>query len=186
MGEKKKIVIIGGGFAGLWAVRRLRKAPVDITLIDRSNHHLFQPLLYQVATAGLDSDDIAYPARGIFHRQPNVDVVMGRVTGADLEAHEVHLDGMGSLGYDTLVIAAGAVTDAHRIDDLGHEHHPVPGISSTAAALDHMDESLDLVVRTHDLQLHDGEVPVAVYQSGAVWLERIRFIAVADGMNLDD
>jgi len=73
------IVIVGGGFAGLWATRGLARAPVRITLIDRGNHHLFQPLLYQVATAGLSAPDIAAPLRHILRRQRNVTVLMGEV-----------------------------------------------------------------------------------------------------------
>ena len=85
MARRHRVVIVGAGFGGLSATKALAEAPVDVVLVDANNYHLFQPLLYQVATAGLDADDIAYPVRGIFHRQRNVDVVLGRVTGADLE-----------------------------------------------------------------------------------------------------
>src|ERR1051325_9856821 len=97
--EKKKIVVIGGGFAGLWAVRRLAKAPVDITLIDRSNHHLFQPLLYQVATAGLAAPSIAAPLRHILRGQDNATVLMGEVRGIDVAARQVQLADR-AIGYD--------------------------------------------------------------------------------------
>jgi len=85
----KRVVVIGGGFAGLWAVRGLRNAPVEITLIDRSNHHLFQPLLYQVATAGLAAPSIAAPLRYILRQQRNVTVLMGEVARIDLAARRV-------------------------------------------------------------------------------------------------
>ena len=75
------LLVIGGGFAGLWATRALARAPLRITLLDRSNHHLFQPLLYQVATAGLSAPDIAAPLRHILRRQRNVTVLLGEVTG---------------------------------------------------------------------------------------------------------
>jgi NADH:ubiquinone reductase (H+-translocating) len=107
MGEKKKIVIIGGGFAGLWAVRRLRGAPADITLIDRSNHHLFQPLLYQVATAGLAAPSIAAPLRHILRKQDNVTVLMGEVRGIDTGTRRVTV-GERAVGYDYLLVASGA------------------------------------------------------------------------------
>src|SRR5688572_21069258 len=112
MTRNKKVVVIGGGFAGLWAVRALRKAPVDITLIDRSNHHLFQPLLYQVATAGLAAPSIAAPLRHILRGQRNVTVLMGEVTAIDRRTRQVAM-GQGSMEeghipYDYLLVASGA------------------------------------------------------------------------------
>jgi NADH:quinone reductase (non-electrogenic) len=107
MNVRKKIVIIGGGFAGLWAVRRLRRAPVDITLIDRSNHHLFQPLLYQVATAGLAAPSIAAPLRHILRKQRNVTVLMGEVRHIDTQARRVSF-GEHTVEYDYLLVASGA------------------------------------------------------------------------------
>ena len=107
MSVRKKIVIIGGGFAGLWAVRRLRRAPVDITLIDRSNHHLFQPLLYQVATAGLAAPSIAAPLRHILRKQRNITVLMGEVRHIDTQARRVSF-GEHTIDYDYLLVASGA------------------------------------------------------------------------------
>jgi NADH dehydrogenase len=107
MGNVKRVVVIGGGFGGLWAVRHLRNAPVDITLIDRSNHHLFQPLLYQVATAGLAAPSIAAPLRYILRKQRNVTVLMGEVTRIDLAARQV-LVADRAFGYDYLLVASGA------------------------------------------------------------------------------
>jgi NADH dehydrogenase len=101
------VVVIGGGFAGLAAVRGLRKAPVAITVVDRRNHHVFQPLLYQVATAGLSAPDIAAPIRHILRGQRNATVILAEVTGFDLRAQEVRLAD-GALRYDFLVVAAGA------------------------------------------------------------------------------
>ncbi len=99
--------MVGGGFGGLWAVRALRSADVGITLIDRCNHHLFQPLLYQVATAGLAAPSIAAPLRHILRRQANVAVLMGEVRTIDLAAHRVYL-GAQAFEYDYLIVAAGA------------------------------------------------------------------------------
>jgi len=107
MNGRKKIVIIGGGFAGLWAVRRLRRAPVDITLIDRSNHHLFQPLLYQVATAGLAAPSIAAPLRHILRNQRNVTVLMSEVRHIDTRTRRVSFD-EHAVDYDYLLLASGA------------------------------------------------------------------------------
>jgi NADH dehydrogenase len=102
-----RVVIIGGGFGGLSAALRLGRVPADITVIDRRNHHLFQPLLYQVATAALSPADIAAPIRGILSRQPNTNVILGAVTGIDLVGRAV-LIGERRVPYDHLVIATGA------------------------------------------------------------------------------
>ncbi|WP_314405422.1 NAD(P)/FAD-dependent oxidoreductase, partial [Stenotrophomonas rhizophila] len=102
------LVIIGGGFAGLWATRALASARVRITLVDRRNHHLFQPLLYQVATAGLSAPDIAAPLRHILGDQRNVEVRLGEVTSIDKQARQITLADGSHLGYDTLMLCTGA------------------------------------------------------------------------------
>jgi NADH dehydrogenase len=103
----EKVVIIGGGFGGLYAAKRLKHAPVEITLIDRRNHHLFQPLLYQVATGGLSPADIASPLRALLRDQPNARVLQGEVTGFDVTNRRVILSD-GYVSYDKLIVAAGA------------------------------------------------------------------------------
>jgi NADH:ubiquinone reductase (H+-translocating) len=108
MKNEPHVVVIGGGFGGLWTVRHLRRAPVRITLIDRYNHHLFQPLLYQVATAGLSSTDIAAPLRHILRDQANVEVLLADVTRIEPQALRVQLDDGTAVNYDTLVVATGA------------------------------------------------------------------------------
>ena len=111
MGTRPHVVVVGAGFGGLNAAKALASVDVDVTLVDANNFHLFQPLLYQVAIAGLDPDDIAYPTRGIVRRLRNVSFRMARVTGIDLETRRVLLDGGDDLRYDRLVLAAGAVTN---------------------------------------------------------------------------
>jgi NADH dehydrogenase len=101
------VLILGGGFGGLWATRALASAPVRITLVDRTNHHLFQPLLYQVAMAGLSSPDIAAPLRHILRRQHNVTVLMDEARAIDVAGHRVTLAN-GSIDYDYLIIATGS------------------------------------------------------------------------------
>jgi NADH dehydrogenase len=102
------LVIIGGGFAGLWATRALASARIRITLVDRRNHHLFQPLLYQVATAGLSAPDIAAPLRHILGEQRNVEVRLGEVTSIDKASRQITLADGSQLGYDTLMLCTGA------------------------------------------------------------------------------
>src|SRR5690606_24403831 len=104
---KKHVVIIGGGFGGLQAATRLKYANVDITLIDRRNHHLFQPLLYQVATGALSPADIATPLRSLLKHQKNVRVLLGDVIDIDVQNKRVILRD-GKVGYDQLIVAAGA------------------------------------------------------------------------------
>lgn len=103
-----RVVILGAGFGGMEAARALRQAPVEVTLVDRHNHHLFQPLLYQVATAALSPGDIAWPIRAIFRRQPNVTVLMAEVSGIDTAARQVRTQDGLRLPYDALVVATGA------------------------------------------------------------------------------
>ena len=117
------VVIVGGGFAGLWATRALASAPVRITLVDRGNHHLFQPLLYQVATAGLSAPDIAAPLRHILRRQRNVTVLMESVEAVDASTHEVRLGQAPPLRYDFLLLASGA-THAYFGHDEWARHAP--------------------------------------------------------------
>lgn len=116
------VVILGGGFAGLACARALRGAPVRITLVDRSNFHLFQPLLYQVATASLSPADIAMPIRTVLRHQKNAEVWMGEVVGIDVEKREVRLRD-GTLSYDYLVVATGA-THAYFGHDEWAPHAP--------------------------------------------------------------
>lgn len=103
-----RVVIVGVGFGGLEAVNGLIGAPVSVTLIDRRNHHLFQPLLYQVATASLATSEIAWPIRFLMQRRPEVTTLLATVTGVDAAARQVLLDNGDALPYDTLVLATGA------------------------------------------------------------------------------
>ena len=104
--EKPHVLIVGAGFGGLYAAKALKDAPVQITVIDRRNHHLFQPLLYQVATAGLSPGDIAYPIRAVLGRQENVRVLLAEAVSVDLAARKVKLSD-GEISYDYLILAPG-------------------------------------------------------------------------------
>jgi NADH:ubiquinone reductase (H+-translocating) len=112
---RPRVVVIGGGFAGLAAARSLRRAEMDVVVVDRRNHHLFQPLLYQVATAGLSPGDIAAPIRWVLRTQRNTQVLLAEVLSIDTARHVIGLD-EGTMGYDYLIVATGA-THAY----FGHE-----------------------------------------------------------------
>lgn len=128
------VVIIGGGFGGLDAARRLRRAPVSITLLDRHNHHVFQPLLYQVATAGLSPGDIASPIRWVLRRQRNVRVLLANALRIDLTERRVHIDDGSSLRYDYVVVAAGST----------HSYFGHPDWESRAPGLKTLDDALEI------------------------------------------
>ncbi len=125
------VVIVGSGFGGMTVARALRKAPVRVTIVDRANHHLFQPLLYQVATAALSPADIAAPIRRVFRHQSNVSVLLADATAIDVERKRVVLAD-GALDYDVLVLAAG-VTHAY----FGHDAWAqiAPGLKTLKDAL---------------------------------------------------
>jgi NADH dehydrogenase len=130
---RPQVVIVGGGFGGLSAATALARAPVDITLIDRRNHHLFQPLLYQVATAALNASDIAYPIRGALAKQRNVRVLLAEARAVDVATRTVALDA-GELHYDFLIVAAGA-THSYFGHEAAWAAH-APGLKSIEDALE--------------------------------------------------
>jgi NADH dehydrogenase len=128
-----RVVIIGAGFGGIEAAKALGGRAVDVTVVDRLNYHLFQPLLYQVALAGLSATDVAYPIRSILHHHANIEVMLGDVVGVDLGARQVRLADDTTLPYDFLVVAAGAGTSY-----FGHDNWaPIaPGLKDLDDALE--------------------------------------------------
>ena len=130
----KRIVILGGGFAGLYTARGLKGVDAEITVVDRHNYHLFQPLLYQVAMAALNPSDIAAPIRGILRKQKNVRVILGEATSVDVNAKRVDLADGSSLAYDLLVIATGAT----------HSYFGHPEWERFAPGLKTIDDALEI------------------------------------------
>lgn len=158
---RPQVVIIGAGFGGLAAAQRLADEPVDVTMVDQNNFHTFQPFLYQVATSGLAPSDVAYPVRGIVSRQDNLEFRQATVISTDLEARRLHLQGedheVGDLGFDHLVVAAGAVTNTFGIP--GVEHHGFP--------LYHLDDAVCL--RNHILERFEAaDVDPSLVDDGAL------------------
>jgi NADH dehydrogenase len=132
----QRVVIVGGGFAGLWATRALRHAPAELTLIDSTNHHVFQPLLYQMATGILSAGDIAPPIRDILRHQRNVSVLLGEVVGIDVDRRVVTFESQGSrtdVPYDSLIAATGAEQSYFGHDEFAED---APGLKSVDDALE--------------------------------------------------
>jgi NADH dehydrogenase len=128
------VVIVGGGFGGLYAARTLAHVPARVTLIDRHNYHLFQPLLYQVATAALNPSDIAAPIRGVLSRQKNVSVILGEAASIDTAQKQVHLADGASIAYDILIVATGAT----------HSYFGHPEWAKDAPGLKSIDDALEI------------------------------------------
>lgn len=169
-GNLPHVVIVGGGFAGLSAARSLAKAPVRITLVDRRNHHLFQPLLYQVATAALNPADIAYPIRSVLRRQQNARTILADVTGIDLARRVVKLAD-GELAFDQLILAAGA-----RHSYFGHDdwEAAAPGLKTIEDALEIRRRVLlafEDAERRGDGAEHDSTLTFAIVGAGPTGIE---------------
>lgn len=139
---KPRVVVVGGGFGGIRAALAVSKFGVKVTLIDRFNYHLFQPLLYQVATAGLSVDDIAYPIRAIVKERKNIDFRLAKVTGVDFEKKSVIMD-TGSVDYDYLVIAAGGMTN----------YFGIKSVEANSFGMKTLDESV--IIRNHILSMFE-------------------------------
>src|SRR5688500_11687917 len=137
-----KVVVIGAGFGGLEVARGLKGAPVEVTLVDRHNFHTFQPLLYQVATAGLNAADVAYAVRGIFHGQHNVSFRQAQVTGVDWSTNTLQLD-TGTLPFDHLIVAAGASAAYFGIDGAAEHGFPLYALTDAIALRNHVLERFE-------------------------------------------
>jgi len=136
--DRPHVVIVGAGFGGLEAAKTLRNAPAQVTLVDRNNYHKFQPLLYEVAMAGLEPDDIAHNVRNIFRGNETVRFRLGTVVDLDLDQRLVHLDGSAPLGYDHLILAAGAVSTDFGIPGVREHGYPLKNVPDAVNLRNHV------------------------------------------------
>ncbi len=171
------VVIVGGGFAGVNAAKRLRDADLDITLVDRRNFHLFQPLTYQVATGALAPGDIAYPLRSLFASSPNVRVVLGRVTDFELAERRLRLAPVAGvpvpppLTYDTLVVATGSAYSYFGHDDWAAVAPEVKSLESAIAARARILSAFEKAEAASDPQTRRAELAFVVVGGGPTGVE---------------
>jgi len=173
---KKKVVIIGGGFGGLAAAKALKKADADITLIDKTNHHLFQPLLYQVAAAALSPGDIAASIRGILRNQKNVRVVLGEVEKIEKDRKQVHLDGE-YFDYDYLIVAAGSLSSYYGKDEWEKYSAGLKTITDALRIREHILLSFEKAERAHDEKEIQKQLTFVVVGGGPTGVEMAGAIA---------
>ncbi len=175
-----RIVIVGGGFGGLAAAKALKKTPAHVTLIDRNNHHVFQPLLYQVATSVLGPSNIGFPIRGLLRRQKNTTVLMGEVTGIDTDQKHVIINDVDRqdvpLGYDFLVLATGATHSYFGHDEFAQFAPGLKGLADAAAIRNKILQAFEQAEAEEDPRRHKdlltfvlvGAGPTGVEMSGAL------------------
>jgi NADH:quinone reductase (non-electrogenic) len=170
MGVRPQVVIVGAGFGGLAVARNLDKLPVEVTLIDRENFTTFQPLLYQVATAGLNDADVAHSVRGLFHRQRNLNVRRGEVVGVDWDRRVLLLADQREVAFDHLVVAVGAVATWFGVP--GAEEHAIPlyTLEDADRLRNHILERFEAADADPAL-IDDGELNVVVVGGGPTGVE---------------
>jgi NADH dehydrogenase len=174
--KRHRVVVIGGGFGGLQAAQHLATAPVELTLVDRRNFHLFQPLTYQVATGALSPGEVAYPLRAIFRRHRNVRVLMAEVTGFDIEGRRVHL-AEGSLPYDTLIVAGGSHYSYFGHDDWRRYAPEVKSLESALATRAHVLRVFEDAETEPDLDTRRALLTFVVVGAGPTGVEMAGQIA---------
>jgi NADH dehydrogenase len=165
------VVIVGGGFGGMAAAKRLKRADVDVTLIDRTNHHLFQPLLYQLATGALSSGECAAPNRAMLKRQANANVVMAAVTDVDVERHQIVLDRGERLCYDSLIVACGGQTSYFGHDEWRDVSYPLKTLADATRLRDRVFSVLEEAERGPDQAARNGWMTFVVVGGGPTGVE---------------
>ncbi len=169
-GRRTVVLVVGAGFGGLTLVRALRGEPVEITLVDRQNFHLFQPLLYQVATAGLEPSDIAYPVRGILWHHPHATFRTGEVTGLDLEGHRALLSDGSALAYDHVVLAPGSRTATFGVPGAQEHAFGLKGLDDATSLRSHLLRQFEHA-DAHPQHVQEGQLTVVVVGGGPTGVE---------------
>lgn len=170
------VVIVGAGFAGLTVTKKLRNAPVRITLVDRNNYHLFQPLLYQVAIAGLVPSQVAYPLRTIFRKQKNLTFQMGEVTSIDFESHYIKLNG-SVIAYDHLVLAVGGETNFFGMNSVKENGFHIKDIESAVDTRNHLLKMFEKAGSEADIEKRKTMLTFVVVGGGPTGVETSGMLA---------
>jgi NADH dehydrogenase len=164
------IVIVGAGFGGLRAARSLAHAPVRVTLVDKNNYHLFQPLLYQVATAGISPDEIAHPVRGILRTQKNLEFILADVKQADLAGKVLHTNA-GDIHFDALILAAGGVTQFFGMQSLERNAFGLKNIGDATSVRNHLLTMFELANQEPDEAVRHALLTFVVVGGGPTGVE---------------
>ena len=168
--DRPHVVIVGAGFAGLEAAKTLKGAPVEVTLIDRNNYHKFQPLLYEVAMAGLEPDDIAHNVRSVFQDSDNVRFRLGTVVDIDRAGQRVHLAEADAMPYDALILAAGAVSTDFGIPGVEEHGFPLKNVPDAVALRNHVLRQFELYDR-HGGEAGEGTLNFVIVGGGPTGVE---------------
>lgn len=169
--DRRRVVIVGGGFGGMEAARRLKRANVDVTVVDRHNHLLFQPLIYQVAAGALSSGEVAAPHRHMLKRQSNATVLMAAATGVDVARREVVLDRGERLAYDSLIVACGGETSYFGHDDWRKVTHGLKTLADAVTLRDAIFGAFEEAERATDPAARDEWLTFVVVGGGATGVE---------------
>jgi NADH dehydrogenase len=168
--KRPKVVIIGGGFGGLWAARTLANKPVDVVVIDRNNYHTFLALLYQVAAAELTAEDIAYPVRSVFCKIPNIDFILAHARRIDLQNRRIETDGE-TVSYDYLILANGSVTSTFGVPGIEEHAYFLKTLEEAVALKNHIICCFESAVREPDKETRKSLLTFVIVGGGATGVE---------------
>ena len=169
-GGRPRVLVLGGGFAGIGAAQKLRKSGVDVVLVDKHDYHTFQPLLYQVATGLLEQPAVGHPIRDLFDKQENVRVHQDEVTAIDLDGREVRFAELEPLSYDYLVLALGAEVNFFGVEGAAEHAFPLYTLPDAVRLKDHVLERWEAADRKPD-RVEDGALNVVVVGGGPTGVE---------------
>ncbi len=169
-GRKPRVVIIGAGFGGLWAARTLARGNVDVLVIDKNNYHTFLALLYQVAAAELEAEDIAYPVRSIFWKYPNIDFTLAYARRIDLQNHIVVTDGE-SISYDYLILATGSITYSFGLPGVAENAYCLKTLEEAVALKNHIICCFEAAAREEDKAKRESLLTFVIVGGGATGVE---------------
>ena len=170
MGDTPRVLVLGGGFAGIGAAQKLKKSDAEVVVVDKHDYHTFQPLLYQVATGLLEQPAVGHPIRDLFHKQDNVRVHQDEVTAIDLDARRVEFAELEPLGYDYLVLGLGAEVNFFGVDGAAEHAFPLYTLPDAVRLKDHVLETWEQADRHHEL-VEDGALNVVVVGGGPTGVE---------------